>query len=77
MARKPLSHRSGDHWPDGGEDDTFPPGPNYLARFRRPLTEEEMEEAAAKFEAAVIEWLRKMDEEREQPSLPGLLPDGR
>jgi hypothetical protein len=36
------------------EDDLFPPGPNFLAQFRKPMSEEEIDEAAAEFEAALV-----------------------
>jgi hypothetical protein len=72
-----FMQRRANHQQDGDEDDdeTFPPGPNYLSRFRAPMTEAEMAEAADDFEQAVIAWLREMEQERDQPSLPGLLSE--
>lgn len=50
-------------WPEGdsghGQDDCFPPGPNYLAQFRKPMTEEDWAEATRDFEQAITDWLNE------------------
>lgn len=49
-------HPVGDDHQDGlDDDDRFPPGPNYLAQFRKPMTEAEMDEMARALEQAIAE----------------------
>jgi hypothetical protein len=55
---------AGNHGGDGlGDDDWFPPGPNYLAQFRKPMTEAEMDEMARALERAIVEVFGEPDDE--------------
>lgn len=45
-----------------GDEDWVPPGANYLAQFRKPMSEEEFEEVAADFVRATITWLNETEE---------------
>lgn len=50
------------HEPDLDDDEM--PGPNFLAQFRQPLTDEELEEAAKAFIAALDEILDEIRREQ-------------
>lgn len=42
---------------------------SFGAVCRRPMTEAELDEAAREFEAAIIEWLREVEQELDRPAL--------
>lgn len=49
------------------DDEAFPPGPNYLSRFRRALGHEGItDQDAAAFQQAVAEWLAEVTQEDQQ-----------
>lgn len=47
------------HEPD--LDDDAMPGPNFLAQFRQPMTEEDWDEVVRTLEQAIIEWLAETE----------------
>lgn len=59
-----LAFDLGDAPPEAEQEDpdAFPPGPNYLSRFRRALGHEGIvtDEEVADFQQAIIEWLAEV-----------------
>ena len=48
--------------PDDGDDDFLIVDSNFLSRFRKPLTEAEMDESAAEFGAALMRGLAEFED---------------